>query len=184
MAEFAKNSNANINTFFKSDLLKGELSNIQKLPELSNIEDVSRYHFQVRANSTQDIERTCNEIDLILKEFNISKAKRVDFCIALIEAINNAQQHGYQFAENKNINVNLFKIGNNYFLVGINSVGQPIPLNKVRELLRQDQVLKPGITTGRGFTLMSKTVDVVYVSHFSIYTEIFLGIINDKEIKN
>ena len=71
------------------------------------------------------------------------------------------------------------KINNGYFLVGVESKGKPIPLNKIKKLLRGNHILKPGITRGRGYVLMNKTVDVIYVSHYGICTEVFLGIFNE-----
>jgi anti-sigma regulatory factor (Ser/Thr protein kinase) len=102
----------------------------------------------------------------------------------LVEAINNAQKHGYQFAQNKVVAINLINIGNDYILVGIESMGEPIPMNKIKNLLNENNPLKIGTRNGRGYILMKNSVDVLYISHYKFYTEVFLGIFKENDYEN
>ncbi len=67
-----------------------------------------------------------DQIEGKLETYRIPVDKRINFVIALVAAINNAQKHGYQFAQNKVVAINLINISNDYILVGIESIGKPI----------------------------------------------------------
>jgi len=162
-------------------LLKGDLTKLDNPAETRGPEDIALMNFWVNAGSGKDLFRICNQIEEILENYSIPADKRVNFLIALIEAINNAQEHGYQFSRNKIVAVNLFMIGNDYILIGIESVGEPIPMDKIKRLLKEDNPLKIGRRNGRGYILMKNSVDVLYVSHYKFYTEVFLGIFKEKD---
>jgi len=142
------------------------------------VNNIVFHNYRVNAASAKDMINVCDQIDSELIKMAVGDPKRQNFTIALIEAINNAQEHGYQFNKDKNVIVNLLKTSNSYLLVGIESRGQPIQLRMIKGLLQEDHILKPGTTRGRGFILMKKSVDVLYISHFGVFTEVFLGIYN------
>ena len=118
------------------------------------------YKFNINASSVNDLVRISNQIERKLETYGVPVNKRQNLIIALIEAINNAQQHGYQFAKDKMVVINLFKIGNDYFLIGIESMGKPIPMNKINTLLNENNPLIIGARTGRGYILMKNSVDI------------------------
>jgi len=165
-------------------LIKGDLKKIEELPRAIRPEDITIDKFNVNASSVSDLLRISNRIECKLETYGVPVNKRQNLIIALIEAINNAQQHGFQFAKDKMVVINLFKISNNYFLIGIESMGEPIPLNKINTLLNENNPLIIGARTGRGYILMKNSVDVLYVSHYNFYTEVFLGIFKENEKKN
>ena len=164
-------------------LIQGDLEKIEQLPQTIRTEDITLSKFTVNAGSVKDLLQISDQIECKLETFRIPVNKRINFVIALVEAINNAQKHGYQFARNKIVAINLFTIGNDYILAGIESIGEPIPMDKINSLLNENNPLKIGTRNGRGYILMKNSVDVLYVSHYKCYTEVFLGIIieNDKQ---
>lgn len=166
------------------DLIKGDLEKIEKSPETKSTEDIKLNKFTVNAGSVKDLLQICDQIECKLEKYRIPINKRINFVIALVEAINNAQKHGYQLARNKIVAINLFTIGNDYILAGIESMGEPIPMDKIKSLLNENNPLKIGIRTGRGYILMKNSVDVLYVSHYKCYTEVFLGIIMENNRQN
>ena len=165
-------------------LIKGDLEKIEKLPRTVRTEDITLSQFAVNAGSVKDLLQISDQIESKLKTYRIPIDKRINFIIALVEAINNAQKHGYQFAQNKVVAINLINIGNDYILVGIESTGEPIPMNKIKNLLNENNPLKIGTRNGRGYILMKNSVDVLYISHYKFYTEVFLGIFKENDYEN
>jgi anti-sigma regulatory factor (Ser/Thr protein kinase) len=165
-------------------LLKGDLKKIEKLPQTKKPEDITVDKYEVNAGSVYDLLWICNQIDYKLKICGVSTNKRQNLIIALVETINNAQQHGYKFAKDKIVVINLFKIGEDYLWIGVESMGEPIPLDKITSLLNENNPLKIGVRSGRGYILVNKSVDVLYVSHYEFYTEVFLGIFKINKMKN
>jgi anti-sigma regulatory factor (Ser/Thr protein kinase) len=165
-------------------LIKGDLEKIEKLPRTVRTEDITLSQFAVNAGSVKDLLQISDQIESKLKTYRIPIDKRINFIIALVEAINNAQKHGYQFAQNKVVAINLINIGNDYILVGIESMGEPIPMNKIKNLLNENNPLKIGTRNGRGYILMKNSVDVLYISHYKFYTEVFLGIFKENDYEN
>lgn len=174
-----KNQHSNL-----QGLIKGDLEKIEKLPRTIRTEDITLSQFTINAGSVKDLLQISDQIEYKLKTYRIPADKRINFVIALVEAINNAQEHGYQFAQNKVVAINLINIGNDYILVGIESTGEPIPMNRIKNLLNENNPLKIGKRNGRGYILMKKSVDVLYVSHYKFYTEVFLGIFNENGKRN
>ena len=171
-----------INTFIEHaplnshGFLKGNLQKLYDSTYHLGIKDFSLTKFSVNAYSVNDMIETCDKIDRKLENCSVPKDKRQNFGIALVEAINNAQEHGCQFGFNKKVYVHLFNIACNYFIAGVESKGNPIDISKVRKLLDENQPLQPGAKRGRGFILMKNTVDLLFISHHKLNTEIFLGI--------
>ena len=165
-------------------LIKGDLEKIEKLPRTVRTEDITLSQFAVNAGSVKDLLQISDQIESKLKTYRIPIDKRINFIIALVEAINNAQKHGYQFAQNKVVAINLINIGNDYIWVGIESMGEPIPMNKIKNLLNENNPLKIGTRNGRGYILMKNSVDVLYISHYKFYTEVFLGIFKENDYEN
>ena len=174
-----KNQHSNLH-----GLIKGDLEKIEKLPRTIRTEDITFSQFTVNADSVKDLLQISDQIECKLETCRIPVDKRINLVIALVEAINNAQQHGYQFAQNKIVAINLINIGNDYILVGIESTGEPIPMNKIKNLLNENNPLKTGAPNGRGYILMKNSVDVLYVSHYKFYTEVFLGIFKENYNEN
>jgi anti-sigma regulatory factor (Ser/Thr protein kinase) len=165
-------------------LIKGDLKKIENLARTVRPEDITVSKLNVMANSVNDLQRISNQIECELETYSMPATTRINLIIALVEAINNAQKHCYQFAPNKRVVINLFNIGHDYFLVGIESIGKPIPMDKIRRLLKENNPLKIGACNGRGYILMKNSVDVLYVSHYEFYTEVYLGIFMENEKKN
>jgi anti-sigma regulatory factor (Ser/Thr protein kinase) len=164
-----------------NNLIKGDLKKLETFHRAIIPEDITINKYYVNAYSVNDLMRISNQIEIKLELYGVPANKRQKFIIALVEAINNAQQHGYQFAKDKMVVINLFKIGNGYIVIGIESIGEPISMNKINRFLKEDNPLKIGVRTGRGFILMKKLVDVLYVSHYEFSTEIFIGIYKNNE---
>jgi anti-sigma regulatory factor (Ser/Thr protein kinase) len=167
-----------------NELIKGDLKKIENSTRKIRPEDITFDKFNVNAGSVDDLVRISNRIECKLKTYGVPTNKIQNLIIALGEAVNNAQQHGYQFAKDKMVVINLFKIGDNYFWVGIENTGEPIALSKIKSLLNENNPLKIGARSGRGYILMNNLVDVLYVSHYKLYTEVFLGIFKLNEMKN
>ena len=165
-------------------LIKGDLKKMEKFPGTIRPEDITVNKFYVNAGSANDLVRISNQIECKLKSYGIQADKIQSLIIALVEAINNAQQHGYLFAKDKIVVINLFKINDAYFWLGVESMGEPIPLKKIISLLNENNPLKSGARSGRGYILMKNAVDVLYVSHYEFYTEVFLGIFKEKDMNN
>ena len=108
-------------------LIKGDFKILEKLPEPVRTEEITFDEFEVNADSVNDLLQISDQIEFKLETYRIPVHKRINFVIALVEAINNAQKHGYRFAQNKIIAINLFTIANDYIMVGIESIGEPIP---------------------------------------------------------
>ncbi len=165
-------------------LIKGDFKEIKKSPQTIRLEDIKINKFTVNASSVNDLVQISNQIECKLKSYGIQADKIQSLIIALVEAINNAQQHGYLFAKDKIVVINLFKINDAYFWLGVESMGEPIPLKKIISLLNENNPLKSGARSGRGYILMKNAVDVLYVSHYEFYTEVFLGIFKEKDMNN
>jgi anti-sigma regulatory factor (Ser/Thr protein kinase) len=183
MKEYYNDSRQNQHPFIHG-LIKGDLKKIEKLPQTNKPEDITIDKFTVNASSVMDLMRISNQVKYKLMSYGVPAEKIQNLMIALIETINNAQQHSYQFAKDKIVVINLFKICDDYFWIGIESMGVPIPLNKIISIVNENNPLKIGARSGRGYIIMNNAVDVIYVSHYKSYTEVFLGIFNINEMKN
>ena len=143
-------------------LIKGDLKQIQKLSQTNKPEDITINQFNVNASSVIDLMRISNRIKCKLKSYGVPADKIQNLIIALIETINNAQQHSYQFAKDKMVVINLFKIGDDYLWVGVESMGEPIPLSKIIRLLNENNPLRIGARSGRGYILMQKILITLF----------------------
>ncbi len=160
----------------EKNLLKGSL------PQHFTPKDITIKKYTAQAKSSTAMMDVCNKIDRKLESYGISENKRQNFVIALAEAINNAQEHGCQFAEKKKVTIHFYNLGDKYYLAGVENKGKPIDVEKIRELLLKNTSLQNGVKRGRGFLLMMKTVDVLFVSSNETQTEVFLGIAADSEL--
>jgi anti-sigma regulatory factor (Ser/Thr protein kinase) len=174
-----QNQQSNLN-----GLIKGDLEKTVDLKRTVNTDDIIMERFTVHAGSVNELLRVIEQIECKLEFIQIPLNKRINFVIALVEAINNAQKHGFQFAPDKIVAINLFKIGDYFIIAGIESMGDPIPLGKINMLLNENDPLKMGERSGRGYIIMKNSVDVLYVSHYQFNTEVFLGILLEKDKQN
>lgn len=173
-----KKTNANYYPFsFSGDnyLLKGNI------PSQRSTENITVKKYTALANSSTSMIKVCRKIEKELELCGVSENKNQNFSIALTEAINNAQEHGYSFAKNKKVSIHFYNISDKYYLARIVNKGNPINIARIRELLLQNEPLQKGIKRGRGFLLMMKTVDILFISSNPAQTEVFLGIEADSE---
>ncbi len=76
-------------------LIKADLEKIEKLLRTIRTGDITLTQFTVNAGSVKDLLQIIDQIEGKLETYRIPVDKRINFVIALVEAINNAQKHGY-----------------------------------------------------------------------------------------
>jgi anti-sigma regulatory factor (Ser/Thr protein kinase) len=109
-----------------------------------------------------------------------------NFVFAVVEAIQNAQEHGYKWQKyDSKGNINSIVIGGiftpKYDVMGISSKGT-IDIDKIKKLISENETIRY-TPRGRGFYFMVKICDVVYPHQDEGYMEILLILMKDKFYK-
>ncbi len=118
---------------------------------------------------------TLSELEKKLFEYGMDEYSTNLFKFSIYEAIQNAQQHGYNISgENILVTATFFKPR---FFVSVISKGTPLDMRVVKDQVADDDFLKK-INGKRGFKAMYKICDQMIVGVDGDYTDIILEKIN------
>jgi anti-sigma regulatory factor (Ser/Thr protein kinase) len=131
----------------------------------------------VNASSQKSLIETIESIEKKLLEKNISPESVNEAVIAVSEIIQNAQEHSCKFSPNKKIYVSVLATPK-YFLAGVGNKGKALNISKTRELLDKYDSASTA-PRGRGFEMIRRTTDIIYVPQLGRYSETIIGKIID-----
>jgi serine/threonine-protein kinase RsbW len=106
----------------------------------------------------------------ITKKLEISEPERVDICIAVTEAVNNAVEHGNQLMQDKYVTL-LFEYSDERLRITIRDEGEGFDLEAVENPLSPENLTKPN---GRGLLIVESLMDDVEVSPSATGTEVVM----------
>ncbi len=140
-------------------------------PEDLNGDSYTEY--VVNAASQKGLIRTLENIEkkLLAKNTNLESVNEA--VLAVSEIIQNAQEHSCKFSPNKEIYVSLLAT-QTYVLAGVGNSGTPLSNDKARELIKRYDPNSRS-SRGRGFEILRRTTDVIYIPQQEKYSEIIIG---------
>ncbi len=129
--------------------------------------------YTVNASSQKELIHTLESIEKKLLEKNTNQKSVNETLIAVSEIIQNAQEHSCKFSPEKDIYVSILTTPK-YFLAGVGNKGNPLQIDKARELLKKYDP-KSTSPRGRGFEMIRRTTDIIYIPQLGEYSEIIIG---------
>lgn len=124
---------------------------------------------EIRIPSTYNaMERVASLVEEAGKRAGISEDDGVDLMISVIEAVNNAIQHGNQEDPRKKVFVRI-SAGPEEFMCTIRDEGEGFDPTTISDPLKEENLLNP---SGRGILMMREFMDVVAFSSQSGGTEV------------
>jgi len=100
----------------------------------------------------------------------MSEPSRMDVCIAVTEAVNNAVQHGNHMRADKYVTVR-FEYTENLIRITVEDQGEGFDLDAVEDPLSPENLTKPN---GRGLLIVKSLMDDVKVSPSTTGTEVVM----------
>jgi len=152
-----------------------------KLPHV-NLEDITVKEYSVLYGSS-DVGSLHDTVysDLVIDGLSEKYASNVAF--AVVEAVQNAQEHAYNWQKNdEKGNLNTITVGSiftpKYDIIGISSKGH-IKIDDIKDLIAKNEHLRY-TTRGRGFYIMTKICNVVYPHQDDEHLEIMMIVVKDE----
>jgi serine/threonine-protein kinase RsbW len=108
--------------------------------------------------------------DRVTRKLQISEPERVDICIAVTEAVNNAVEHGNQLIQDKYVTL-LIEYSEDKLRITIRDQGDGFDLEAVENPLSPENLTKPN---GRGLLIVESLMDDLEVSSSATGTEVVM----------
>ncbi len=108
--------------------------------------------------------------DKITKKMRLAEHERMDICIAVTEAINNAVQHGNQMMADKYVTLRI-ECSDNTIRITVCDEGEGFDLDAVADPLTPENLIKPN---GRGLLIVKSLMDDVDVLPSTTGTEVVM----------
>jgi len=106
----------------------------------------------------------------VTKKLKISEPERVDICIAVTEAVNNAVEHGNKMLNDKFVTL-LFEYSDDKLRITVEDQGEGFDLEAVENPLSPENLTKPN---GRGLLIVDALMDNVEVSSSTTGTKVIM----------
>ncbi len=106
----------------------------------------------------------------VARKLKISEPERVDICIAVTEAVNNAVEHGNKLINEKYVTL-LFEYSDDILRVTVRDEGEGFDLEAVENPLSPENLTKPN---GRGLLIVESLMDDVEVSFSATGTDVVM----------
>ncbi len=106
----------------------------------------------------------------VTRKLKISEPERVDICIAVTEAVNNAVEHGNKLINDKFVTL-LFEYSNDKLRITVKDQGEGFDLEAVENPLSPENLTKPN---GRGLLIVKSLMDDVKVSTSATGTKVVM----------
>jgi len=124
-----------------------------------------------RYRSRQDaVVRAERLADRITKKMQLAEHERMDICIAVTEAVNNAVQHGNHMRADKYVTLRI-EYSDNTIRVTVCDEGDGFDLDAVADPLAPENLTKPN---GRGLLIVKSLMDDVDVLPSTTGTEVVM----------
>jgi len=108
--------------------------------------------------------------DKITKKMRLAEHERMDICIAVTEAVNNAVQHGNQMMADKYVTLRI-ECSDNTIRITVCDEGEGFDLDAVADPLTPENLIKPN---GRGLLIVKSLMDDVDVLPSTTGTEVVM----------
>ena len=106
----------------------------------------------------------------VTRKLKISEPVRVDICIAVTEAVNNAVEHGNKLVTDKFVTL-LFEYSDDKLRITVKDQGEGFDLEAVENPLSPENLTKPN---GRGLLIVESLMDGVEVSSSTTGTRVVM----------
>lgn len=106
----------------------------------------------------------------VTRKLKISEPERVDICIAVTEAVNNAVEHGNKLIKDKFVTL-LFEYSDDKLRITVKDQGEGFDLEAVENPLSPENLTKPN---GRGLLIVKSLMDKVEVSTSATGTKVVM----------
>ena len=106
----------------------------------------------------------------VTRKLKISELVRVDICIAVTEAVNNAVEHGNKLVIDKFVTL-LFEYSDDKLRITVKDQGEGFDLAAVENPLSPENLTKPN---GRGLLIVESLMDNVEVSSSTTGTRVVM----------
>jgi len=123
--------------------------------------------YRSRIDAVVKAERLAGKVTRKLK---ISEPKRVDICIAVTEAVNNAVEHGNKLLNDKFVTL-LFEYTDDKLRITVEDQGEGFDLKAVENPLSPENLTKPN---GRGLLIVDSLMDNVEVLFSTTGTKVVM----------
>ncbi len=160
------------------DGLEGCIHTTKKSHEAQGInpEDLNEDSYNVyvvNAASKKGLIRTLESIEKKLIAKNTDPESVNEAVHAVSEIIRNAQEHSCKFSPGKEVHVSLLATSK-YIIAGVGNKGTPLSNDKAKELIKN---YDPNSTSsrGRGFEIIKRATDIIYIPQEEKYSEIIIG---------
>ena len=106
----------------------------------------------------------------VTRKLKISELERVDICIAVTEAVNNAVEHGNKLLKDKFVTL-LYEYSDDKLSITVKDQGEGFDLEAVENPLSPENLTKPN---GRGLLIVQSLMDDIEVSSSSTGTRVVM----------
>ena len=128
---------------------------------------VAEKKFRSRLDAVVKAERLTEKVT---RKLNISEPERVDICIAVTEAINNAVEHGNKLIDDKFVTL-LIEYSDDQLRITVKDQGGGFDLEAVEDPLSPENLTKPN---GRGLLIVESLMDDVEVFSSATGTDVVM----------